>query len=85
MKFIAKPRSANSINSKEFNCAYEAIAYLNEVLAPKEEDEDYFFLVPKLPSLEALNSTDPKVAKRANKKLKEAIEDYTNIGKLIVA
>jgi hypothetical protein len=82
--FIAKPHVANTLDSMEFNTAVEAIQYLNSKLAAPEGDEDYSFVAPKLPDLSKLQDPDPLVAKRANKKLQEAIEDYQNIGKLVV-
>jgi hypothetical protein len=70
MKYIAKPRLANSIDQKEFDTAKEAVMYLNEMLSDVNVDPkfDYVYSTP---------SVSPK-------NLKYAIEDYINIGKLIV-
>lgn len=70
MKYIAKPKLANNIGMKDFDDAKSAIDYLNQVLSDKFVDSkfDYVFIAPK---------TSPK-------QLKKAIEDYVNIGKLIV-
>jgi len=70
MKYVAKPRLANSIGQKEFDTALEAVKYLNQMLSSEGVDEkfDYVYSQP---------STSPK-------KLKETVEDYMNIGKLFV-
>lgn len=70
MKYIAKPRLANSIDMKEFDDAKSAVDYLNEKLSDKFVDPkfDYVFIAPK---------SSPK-------QLKKAIQDYVNIGKLII-
>lgn len=71
MKYIAKPRLANNIGLKEFDDGLEAVKYLNEYLSPKDGDLDrfdYVFIAP---------STSPK-------KLKKSIEEYSDMGKLII-
>jgi len=72
MKYIAKPRLANNLGMKEFDNELEAVQYLNSVLSAQEGDGDrfdYTYVVP---------STSPK-------KLRKTVEEYTWIGKLIVA
>lgn len=70
MKYIAKPRLANSIGQKEFDTALEAVKYLNQMLSSEGVDEkfDYVYIQPST----------------SERNLKEAIEDYMNIGKLFV-
>jgi hypothetical protein len=70
MKYIAKPRLSNNIGRKEFDNAKDAVLYLNEMLSDVNVDPkfDYVYIAP---------SVSPK-------NLKFAIEDYVNIGKLIV-
>ena len=71
MKYIAKPRVANNTGLKEFDTALEAVIYLNEQLSAKEGDDerfDYVFVTPKV----------------SKSQLKNSIEDYMNIGKLIL-
>jgi len=70
MKYVAKPRLANSLGQKEFDTALEAVKYLNQMLSSDGVDAkfDYVYIQP---------STSPK-------KLKETVEDYMNIGKLFV-
>lgn len=71
MKYVAKPRLANSIGMKTFDDAKSAVEYLNEQLSDKFVDPkyDYVFTTPR--------TSSPKALKRA-------VEDYVNIGKLIV-
>ena len=76
MIYIAKPYMANNKDLKEFDNAIDAVEYLNSILTSKEGDEerfDYIFVPPKLSS-----------GKAAKKRLREAIEDYVNIRKLII-
>ena len=70
MKYVAKPRLANSIGQKEFDTALEAVMYLNEQLSDVGVDEkfDYVYIQPSV----------------RGKNLKNTIEDYMNIGKLFV-
>lgn len=69
MNYIAKPFLANNMGMKKFDNPVDAIEYLNEVLAPKEDDhEDYVFIAPST----------------AKRHLKKSIEEYVGIGKLIV-
>ena len=71
MKYIAKPKVANNTGLKEFDTALEAVIYLNEQLSAKEGDDerfDYVFVTPKV----------------SKSQLKNSIEDYMNIGKLIL-
>lgn len=69
MKYIAKPKLLNKTGMKEFTSPVEAIKYLNEYLAPKDGDsEDYVF---------APVSTSQRF-------LKQSIQEYVDIGKLIV-
>ena len=70
MKYIAKPKLSNNVGMKTFEDAKSAIDYLNGVLSDKFVDPkfDYVFIAPK---------TSPK-------QLKKALEDYVNIGKLVI-
>jgi hypothetical protein len=70
MKYIAKPALFNNKGLKEFDNAKDAVLYLNEILTDKGVDEkyDYVFVPPK--------STD--------KQIKNAVEDYIGIGKLLI-
>ena len=79
MKFIAKPSIHNNRGIKEFDKARDAVLYLNEVLNHNPSDQDRLEYVFNGPSIHA---KDPKVASR---KLRNAVEEYQGIGKLIVA
>jgi hypothetical protein len=70
MKYIAKPALFNNKGMKEFDNAKSAIVYLNEALSDSGVDEkyDYVFIAPKI----------------SDKKLKQSIEEYVGIGKLIL-
>ena len=70
MKYIAKPNLFNNKGLKEFDNAKSAIVYLNEALSDAGVDEkyDYVFIAPKV----------------TDKKLKQSIEEYVGIGKLIL-
>ena len=70
MIYIAKPALFNNKGLKEFDNAKDAVLYLNEILTDKGVDEkyDYVFVPPK--------STD--------KQIKNAVEDYIGIGKLLI-
>ena len=70
MKYIAKPALFNDKGLKEFDNAKAAIVYLNEALSDSGVDEkyDYVFIAPKI----------------SDKKLKQSIEEYVGIGKLIL-
>lgn len=70
MKYIAKPFLFNNKDMKEFDNAKSAILYLNEALSDSGVDEkyDYVFIAPKV----------------SDKKLKQSIEEYVGIGKLIL-
>ena len=71
MRYIAKPSICNNKGMKEFATALEAVVYLNEQLSAKEGDDerfDYVFVTPKV----------------SKSQLKNSIEDYMNIGKLIL-
>jgi retron-type reverse transcriptase len=70
MKYIAKPSLFNNKGLKEFDNAKSAIMYLNEILSDSGVDEslDYVFIAPKV----------------SDKKIKQSIEEYTGIGKLIL-
>jgi len=84
-KYIAKPRLANTLDQQIFDDPISALEYLNSKLAMTEDDEeklDYRFATPTLPR--AIDNRSEASIKRANKQLAEAIEDYVNIGKLII-
>lgn len=70
MIYIAKPALFNNKGLKEFDNAKDAVLYLNEILTDKGVDDkyDYVFVPPK--------STD--------KQIKNAVEDYIGIGKLLI-
>jgi len=70
MIYIAKPNLFNNKGLKEFDNAKSAIVYLNEALSDAGVDEkyDYVFIAPKV----------------TDKKLKQSIEEYAGIGKLIL-
>jgi len=70
MIYIAKPNLFNNKGLKEFDNAKSAIVYLNEALSDAGVDEkyDYVFIAPKV----------------TDKKLKQSIEEYVGIGKLIL-
>jgi hypothetical protein len=70
MKYIAKPSLFNNKGLKEFDNAKSAIMYLNEILSDSGVDGslDYVFIAPKV----------------SDKKIKQSIEEYTGIGKLIL-
>jgi hypothetical protein len=70
MKYIAKPNLFNNKGMKEFDNAKAAIVYLNEELSDAGVDEkyDYVFITPKV----------------TDRKLKDSIEEYVGIGKLIL-
>ena len=69
MKYIAKPRLCNNTHMKEFDNAVDAINYLNDYMSAKEGDhEDYVFIT----------------ASTSKRNLKKSIEEYVNIGKLLV-
>jgi hypothetical protein len=70
MKYIAKPNLFNNKGMKEFDNAKSAIVYLNEALSDAGVDEkyDYVFIAPKV----------------SDRKLKDSIEEYVGIGKLIL-
>lgn len=72
--YIAKPNLFNTLHSKEFNNAYDAVCYLNKRLAPDEEDDNYKFTTPKV----------PKNSVKFEKHLKNALEDYVGIGKIVI-
>jgi len=84
-KYIAKPRLANTLDQQIFDDPISALEYLNSKLAMNDNDEeklDYRFATPTLPR--AIANRDKFSRERANKQLAEAIEDYVNIGKLII-
>jgi len=59
MKYIAKPSIHNNVGLKEFDNAKDAVLYLNDLLTPKEGDQDrleYVFVAP------SINARDPMVA-----------------------
>jgi len=71
MKYIAKPSIHNNVGLKEFDNAKDAVLYLNDLLTPKEGDQDrleYVFVAP------SINARDPMVASR---KLRKAVEEYS--------
>lgn len=78
MKYIAKPSIHNNVGLKEFDNAKDAVLYLNDVLTPKEGDQDRLEYVFNPPSI---NARDPMVASR---KLRHAVQEYMGIGKLSV-
>ena len=71
MKYIAKPSLFNNRGLKEFDNPRDAVLYLNEMLSDVnvKPELDYVYIAPKA----------------TPKHLKNSIEDYVNIGKLIIA
>jgi len=70
LKYVAKPLLFNNIRSKVFDTAYEAVLYLNHELSDVGVDSklDYVFSAPSI----------------HEKNLESTIQQYIDIGKLII-